>query len=48
MAIHEHHPNAVIPYLTLITRILPFVLVAATRGTMITLGGGWLNAMPLA
>jgi hypothetical protein len=46
MAFREHHPNAVIPYLLVITRILPCVLVTTTLGTIITLGGIW-NALPL-
>ena len=46
MAIREHHPNAVIPYLLVITRILPCVLVT-TLGT-ITLGGAWLNSLHIA
>ena len=48
MAIRQHHPNAVMPYLFVIRKILPYVLLISMLGAIFTAGGDWLNSLPLA
>jgi hypothetical protein len=48
MTIREHHPHAVVPYVFVVRKILPYVLIISTLGAIFTAGGDWLISLAVA